>query len=110
MRITAQIMLVFLFTFTWLINDTTHLLDMPLNNSEHKVHQSVDTITNSEVILETVRSTITNSANGQPFYPIDILLTCTVHLRPLISPSQFTISAQFIGFISVVQHQSNYLP
>lgn len=109
MRIMTRTILVLLFTLTWLMNDVTHLPDMQLNEGEHKVHHS-DTITDSEVVLETVRSTIKKTDSELSFFSINVPLTVKVQFIPLKFMSQFTVSNQFIGFISVVQHQSNYLP
>lgn len=110
MRIMARTILVLLFTFTWLMNDATHLPDMQFNEGEHKIHHSVDTITDSEIVLETVRLTIKKIATELPFFSINVPLTVKTQFIPLKFVSQFTVSNQFISFIYVVQHQSNYLP
>lgn len=92
------------------MNDTIHLPDIQFNVSEHKVHQSVHTITDSEVILETVRSTIKKLSTERAFLPTNILFTFKTQFIPLKFMSHFILPNQFIGFISVVQHQANYLP
>lgn len=110
MKMMGRTILVLLFFFTWLMNSTTHMPNIQLNADEHKVHQSVDAIANSVVVLETVRSAIKVPITERSLFPTNILSIFKVQFMPLEFFSQFTISNQFIGFFSAVHYQSNYLP
>jgi len=110
MKMILRSVLLVIIVFSIFTNYASNTVDISFNMTTEKISQTADTITNSEIIIETVQTTIKRSQIESLFPPSDFALIVKEQLPLITFVNHITFPNQFIGFISVVQYQSNYLP
>ena len=103
-------MLLILISFSVFIGPSEKMAQYSLNPTDEPVISMVSKITNSDVITESVHTIVQK-------WQIEVLFPPTTSTQTLLGksiPFKFInhafFSREIAGFLTVVQHQSNYLP
>lgn len=104
-----NIMLLMLISFSLFISPSQEIEQYSFNNADESTISTVDTIASSDVITESVQTIIPKWQTESLFPSTDAPNIIDKKLIPNKYINHPFFSGEIVGFICVVQHQSNYL-
>lgn len=103
-------MLLMLVLYLLLINPSQEIAQHSFNYTDEPVITSVDTITSSDVITESIQTILHKWQIKFLFSTTNFLSILRGSVIPFKFINDVILCGEVVGFICVVHHQSNYLP